>query len=107
MHPGAKPALGRPLQHQLAAVPACDIARELSIPVVVVPPAPGLTSALGLLTSDIAYNFSTTQIQSLARPDLARIASLASSIPDLRIEAVEGALRVQVPFLNTLLEFRG
>lgn len=40
-------------------------------------------------------------------PDLGRVGSLASSIPDLRIEAVEGALSVQVPFLNTLFEFRG
>ena len=51
----------------------CDIARELAIPVVIVPPAPGLTSALGLLTSDISYDYSTTQIQNLARPDIARI----------------------------------
>src|SRR5262245_54932727 len=63
---------------------ACDIARELSIPVVVVPPAPGLTSALGLLTSNIAYDFSTTQIQSLGRPDLSRI---AGAIADLESQA--------------------
>jgi hypothetical protein len=39
--------------------------------------------------------------------DLARIANLASSIPDIRVEAGQGSLRVQVSFLNTLLEFRG
>jgi hypothetical protein len=43
----------------------------------------------------------------LDAPDLARIASLASAVPDLRIEAVHGSLRVLAPFLNTLLEFRG
>ena len=43
----------------------------------------------------------------LDAPDLAWIGNLASLVPDLGIEAVEGALRVQVPFLNTLLEFRG
>jgi hypothetical protein len=43
----------------------------------------------------------------LEAPDLARIGGLASSIPDIRIEAGQGMLRVQVPFLNTLLEFRG
>jgi hypothetical protein len=43
----------------------------------------------------------------LEAPDLARIGGLASSIPDIRIEAGQGTLRVQVPFLNTLLEFRG
>ena len=39
-------------------------------------------------------------------PDLSRIRELASSIPDLRMEAGEGGLCVLVPFLNTLLEFR-
>jgi Glyoxalase-like domain len=40
-------------------------------------------------------------------PDLARIADLASAIPDLRVEAGQGRLRLLVPFLNTLFEFRG
>ncbi len=53
---------------------ACDIARELAIPNVVVPAWPGLTSALGLLTSDIAYDFSRTLMMPLADPDLARLA---------------------------------
>ena len=39
---------------------ACDIARELGIPAVVMPTAPGLTSALGLLTTDVAYEQSRT-----------------------------------------------
>jgi N-methylhydantoinase A/oxoprolinase/acetone carboxylase beta subunit len=52
---------------------ACDIARELAIPHVVVPAWPGLTSALGLLTSDVAYDFSRTLMTPLAQPDLARL----------------------------------
>jgi N-methylhydantoinase A/oxoprolinase/acetone carboxylase beta subunit len=52
---------------------ACEIARELAIPAVVVPTLPGLTSALGLLTSDISYDFSRTVWQSLAAPDLTRL----------------------------------
>lgn len=43
----------------------------------------------------------------LDAPDLARVGGLASAIPDLRVESGQGSLRVQVPFLNTLLEFRG
>ena len=35
----------------------CDIARELEIPWVVVPPFPGLHSALGLVVSDIVHDF--------------------------------------------------
>jgi hypothetical protein len=42
----------------------------------------------------------------LDTPDLARIDGLASSIPDLRIEAAQGSLRALAPFLNTLFEFR-
>jgi len=34
---------------------ACDIAEELNIPYVVVPPYPGITAAIGLLTTDITY----------------------------------------------------
>lgn len=40
-------------------------------------------------------------------PDLARIGDLASSVRDTRVEAGQGSLRVLVPLLNTLLEFRG
>jgi N-methylhydantoinase A/oxoprolinase/acetone carboxylase beta subunit len=72
----------------------CDIARELAIPVVIVPPAPGLTSALGLLTTDIAYDFSATQIQNLSRPDLGR---LAATIADLEARALEQLERDLIP----------
>jgi N-methylhydantoinase A/oxoprolinase/acetone carboxylase beta subunit len=65
---------------------ACDIARELAIPRVIVPPAPGLTSALGLLTSDISYDHSTTLIQSLEQADLGRI---ASAVAELEARALE------------------
>ena len=39
---------------------ACDIARELSIPSVIVPTHPGITSAQGLLATDLKYEFSQT-----------------------------------------------
>ena len=39
-------------------------------------------------------------------PEFGRIRDLASSIPDLRIEANEASLSLLNPFLNTLLEFR-
>lgn len=45
---------------------ACEIARELAIPTVIVPPAPGLTSALGLLTSDVSYELSRTVMLNVA-----------------------------------------
>src|SRR5438876_791277 len=67
----------------------CDIARELSIPVVIVPPAPGLTSALGLLTCDIAYDFSATQIQNLSHPDFERLAATVSELEARALEQLE------------------
>ena len=39
---------------------ACDIAQELSIPQVIVPRHPGVTSALGLLASDLKYESART-----------------------------------------------
>ncbi|HLJ00155.1 MAG TPA: VOC family protein [Bradyrhizobium sp.] len=39
--------------------------------------------------------------------DVARIRELALAIPDVRIGTGESSLTVSVPFLNTLLEFRG
>ena len=46
---------------------ACEVARELAIPLVIVPPTPGLTSALGLLATDLSYDFSRTQLEVLSR----------------------------------------
>ena len=53
---------------------ACDIARELGIPAVVIPTAPGLTSALGLLTTDVAYEQSQTAMQLVSTADIERLA---------------------------------
>lgn len=64
----------------------CDIARELSIPIIIVPPAPGLTSALGLLTANISYDFSTTQIQNLANADTDRIAQALATLETRALE---------------------
>jgi N-methylhydantoinase A len=36
---------------------ACDVAEELEIPTVLIPPHPGLTSAAGLLMTDIRHDF--------------------------------------------------
>jgi N-methylhydantoinase A len=44
---------------------ACDIAEELNIPYVVVPPFPGITAATGLLASDITYEQVSTVWSSL------------------------------------------
>lgn len=52
-----------------------EVARMLSIPEVLVPPFPGITSAMGLLTTDLKYDLTRTQFQSSADIDLERINS--------------------------------
>ncbi|RWR28375.1 hydantoinase/oxoprolinase family protein [Sinirhodobacter populi] len=56
-----------------------EVARMLSIPEILVPPSPGITSAMGLLTTDLKYDLARTQFQLSTRVDLERInADLAS-----------------------------
>jgi N-methylhydantoinase A/oxoprolinase/acetone carboxylase beta subunit len=51
-----------------------EVARELGIREVVVPPHPGITSAMGLLTSDLKYDALRTAFQASTALDLARMA---------------------------------
>lgn len=77
-----------------------DIARELSIPVVIVPPAPGLTSALGLLTSNVSYDFSITLLQNLDSADLPRV---AQTLLDLEARAIAQLTRDGIDPANMTL----
>lgn len=52
-----------------------DVARMLSIPEVLVPPHPGITSAMGLLTTDLKYDLRRTQFQVSDTIDLDRMNS--------------------------------
>jgi N-methylhydantoinase A len=49
------------------------IARELSIPAVIVPPNPGVTSALGCLLVDVQHDFSESYLAGIAEADPAAI----------------------------------
>ena len=53
---------------------ACDIALELEVPRVLVPPHPGILSATGLLATDMQYEFVTTERQPLATLNRVRLA---------------------------------
>ena len=48
---------------------ATQLAEELEIPVVIVPPHPGNTSALGLVMADMRYDYVATHIQNLDEVD--------------------------------------
>jgi N-methylhydantoinase A len=39
---------------------SCDVANALEIPVILIPPAPGITSAMGLLSTDLKFDFIRT-----------------------------------------------
>lgn len=91
---------------------ACDIARELAIPTVIVPPYPGLTSALGLLTSDIAYDYSQTVMQPLDRPDVARLAAVYADLEarakdQLVRDGIDGAAMTFLRFADCRYQGQG
>lgn len=48
-------------------VHANQLAEELGIPLVVVPPSPGVASAWGMLVSDLRHDYRVTRLQPLAR----------------------------------------
>ena len=52
---------------------AFDIAAEIGIPRLVIPVYPGITSALGLLATDVGYEFARTDFQVLGNADLERM----------------------------------
>src|SRR3989454_8333664 len=54
---------------------ACDIALELEIPRVLVPPHPGITSATGLLATDLQHEFVATERHTLKSLDRGRLAA--------------------------------
>lgn len=49
---------------------ACQMALDLGIPRVLVPPAPGATSALGLLMSDVKHDFVRSRLSDVAELDV-------------------------------------
>lgn len=75
---------------------AVSIARELSLPTVIVPDLPGTFSALGMLMSDIRHDFVRTFIVQMDRCDPAVLeatfAEMGGEAADaLRLDGVEGA----------------
>jgi N-methylhydantoinase A len=52
---------------------ACEVAAQLEVPVILVPPAPGITSAVGLLATDLKYDVVRTVGVMLAEADRAAL----------------------------------
>jgi len=73
---------------------ACDIALELDIPRVLVPPTPGIIAATGLLTTDIQHEFVATERHALVSLDKAR---LQARFDELAAQAAGQLERDSVP----------
>jgi N-methylhydantoinase A/oxoprolinase/acetone carboxylase beta subunit len=61
---------------------ACDIAEELEIPDILLPPAPGITSAMGLLATDLRYELVRTIAQLVADADPERLEARFAEMED-------------------------
>jgi N-methylhydantoinase A len=57
-------------------VHANALAAELGVPAVVIPPGPGVASALGMLVSDLRHDYRVTRIQPLAEADLGELEAI-------------------------------
>jgi N-methylhydantoinase A len=72
-------------------VHAVSLAAELQIPEVIVPPAPGAFSALGLVASDLKRNYSRTLYADLASIDPARVGDVIADMERAGIEMLRAA----------------
>ena len=78
-----------------------QLAAQMSIPKVIVPPNPGLTSALGLLFADVRYDFSRTRI---CRADQLDCAEIEAEFAEM--EASAGALLRASGFGDERIQFQ-
>lgn len=63
---------------------AVDVARSLGVPEVIIPLYPGITSAMGLLTTDLKYDLIKNEFMLSTAPDAAR---LANDLKELETQA--------------------
>jgi N-methylhydantoinase A len=72
-------------------VHAVSLAEELQIPEVIVPPAPGAFSALGLVASDLKRDYSRTLYADLATIDPARVGEVIAGMEQAGQEVLRAA----------------
>ena len=77
------------------------VAKELSIPVVIVPPNPGVTSAMGCLLVDIQHDFSDSF---MADVETTKPEDLETAFKKIEMEAVERLRHEGVEPKNTVLQ---
>lgn len=84
---------------------AVDVARELSIPRVIVPPGPGVFSALGMLMADVQHDYSRTHVMPLDSIDLSTLEDLFGDMEqqgegELRAEGFPAERRKALRFID-------
>ncbi len=79
---------------------ACDIARQLAIPHVVIPPEPGSFSALGMLLANLRLDETVTFVRPVDDQALVEIARIFGELQD----HMSARLREQVPDAETTFE---
>lgn len=68
---------------------AVELAQELRIPEVIIPPYPGVTAALGLLFADVVHDYSATLVQSERHLDYAAIDDAFKAMENRGRQALE------------------
>jgi N-methylhydantoinase A/oxoprolinase/acetone carboxylase beta subunit len=76
------------------AVHSCALAEQLGMASVIVPPHPGILSALGLMATDLKYDFSKTELQLASHADKKKI---MADYADLEKEAYARLKEDRVP----------
>jgi N-methylhydantoinase A len=92
------------------ALHAMAIARELSVPRVIIPPMPAHFSALGMLLADLKHDYVQTYVRELSETSGAQIADAFSLLENsaLEILAEEGAKAEQIVVRRFLdMRYRG
>lgn len=91
---------------------ACQIALELGVPRLLIPPAPGATSALGLLMADIKHDYLRSRLSDIAATDPRDVTELFSDLSNAAVEQLteEGFDRAAITlryFLDMRYEGQG
>ncbi len=68
---------------------ACNVAREIGIPTVIVPPGPANFSAFGMLMVDVVYDFAQTQVTNLEEADMSLLEAVFARFEGSGGEALE------------------
>jgi N-methylhydantoinase A len=86
------------------ALHGAALARELSIPTVLVPPNPGITSALGCLLVDVRHDLATMYLRPLAEADAGEIEAEFVALEDAARERMreEGVADADVSLQRTI-----